>query len=349
MAKRVLYQNRSGQSIYVEIGKNNNLTDSKPQVFDNDFDGHAELVLFDAYCMLYIQGDPKPKIYFRHIDLAKNRHRFGNIMELGDSPLAVQKSTFFHQMANGDTPVSDYQKISDSPLVYGFDSPSPRMEYRLKEDGLYIKEGNFFSMKAEPWPITVYDHQSIYVNSSLISQPSTFSGVINGKPFVGLGTFDRFCMKQNAGSFSNVPMGYSAFCMHGIREDGRKEMLFASGSVNEDGKTVAIYYLDGETPIVSDHFEVEADWRHLPYVDDGTCVFTDAVIRFCGKEIHFEGKWGTKGFLDKPRIEKHGQSQIAGTFYEGKTPYRHRLSDCWVENMEAYDYKLKDMGFDVVD
>jgi len=349
MAKKVLFQNKPGQTIYVEIGKNNNLTGVEPQPFDNDYDGHARLVLFDVYGMFHIQGEQKPRFYFRHTDLAKNRYRFGNILEPGDGPLSVQKSSFFNQMANGDTPVSDYRQVSDSPLVFGFDSASPKVEYRLKEDGLYIKEGDFFSMKAEPWPITIYDHQSIYVGSSLISQPSIFSGVLNGKPFMGLGSYDRYCMRQDAGTFSNVPMGYTAFCMSGVREDGRKEMLFASGSVNEDGKTIAIYYLDGETPIVSDHFEVEADWYHLPYVDDGTCVFKDAVIRFCGKEIHFEGKWGTKGFLDKPRIEKHGQSQVGGTWYEGKTPYQHRLSNCWSENMEAYDYKLKAMGFDIVD
>ena len=349
MAKKVLFQNRSGQPLYVEVGKNNNLTGNAPQVFDNDFDGHAKLVLFDVYGMLTVQGEEKPVFYFRHTDLAKNRYRFGNLLKPGDGPLSVQESSLFAQMANGDAPVSDYRKVSEAPVVYGFDTQSPCVEYRMKEDALYIKEGDFFSMKAEPWPITLYDHQSIYVNSSLISQPSIFSGVLNGKPFVGLGSYDRFCMRENVGTFSSVPMGYVAFCMSGIREDGRKEMLFASGSVNEDGKTMAFYYLDGETPVVSDHFEVEADWHHLPYVDDGTCIFKNAVIRFCGKEIHFEGKWGTKGFLEKPRLEKHGQSQVGGTFYEGETPYRHRLSNCWSECMEAYDYKLKDMGFDVVD
>ena len=88
---------------------------------------------------------------------------------------------------------------------------------------------------------------------------------------------------------------------------------------------------------------------HLPYVDDGTCVFKDAIFRFAGKEIHFEGKWGTKGVRPEPRIEKHGQSQILGTWYEGSTPYKHKLSMTFSENMEAYDYKLEKMGFDVKD
>ena len=39
MAKKVLFRNRSGVPLYVEVGKNNNLTGTAPQVFDNDFDG----------------------------------------------------------------------------------------------------------------------------------------------------------------------------------------------------------------------------------------------------------------------------------------------------------------------
>ena len=276
------------------MGGNNNLTGSYPQVFDNSFDGHAKLVLFDVYGMLTVVGEEKPVFYFRHTDLARHRHRFGNILVPGDGPLSVQERSLFDRMANGDVPVSDYQVVSENPLTYGFESNDPKVTYRLREDGLYIEEGDFFSLKAEPWPVTLYDHQSIYMNSSLISQPAVFSGVLEGKPFVGLGSFDRYCMSRGAGTFSSVPMGYVAFCMSGIREDGRKEMLFASGSVNDDGKTIAFYYLDGETPIVSDRFELEADWHHLPYVDDGTCVFTDATIRFCGtmrRTSPFSPRW----------------------------------------------------------
>lgn len=349
MAKKVLFKNRSGQPLYVEVGKNNNLTDLYPRVFDNDFDGHAKLVLFDVYGMLTVVGEKKPMFYFRHTDLVKHRYRFGNILVPGDGPLCVQERSFFDRMANGDVGVSDYRKVSESPMAFGFESTNPKVTYRLAEDALYIEEGDFFSLKAEPWPITLYDHQSIYVNSSLISQPAVFSGMLEGKPFMGLGSFDRYCMRQGSGTFSGVPMGYVAFCMSGIRQDGRKEMLFASGSINDDGKTLAFYYLDGETPVVCDHFEVEADWHHLPYVNDGTCIFTDATIYVCDKEIHFIGKWGTKGFLANPRVEKHGQSQVAGTFYEGSVPYEHRLSNCWSECMEAYDYKLSEMGFEVVD
>ena len=112
-----------------------------------------------------------------------------------------------------------------------------------------------------------------------------------------------------------------------------------------EGYSTFYYYIDGEEPILTDHVTMEAEWEHLPYVNDGTCVFKDAIFRFCGKEFHFEGKWGCKGFT--PRVEKHGQSQIFGTWYEGKIPYRHRVYLTFGENMEAYDVKLKELGFDV--
>lgn len=350
MAKTGVFNNRSGQVFYVESGRMNNLTDKAPEVFNNAFDGYAKLVLFDIYGTIYPNHETKPVFYFRHTDIAKNKYRFANILELGDGPLSVQKGSLFPgKLADSTTPINEYRKISEKPLVYGFDSEGPFVEFRLTSECLYVKEGDFFQLKAEPWPITIYDHQSIYTNSSVIFQPSTFSGVMDGKPFVGLGSYDRFCMQEQAGSFSNVPLGYTSFCMMGIKEDGKKEMMFISGSYNEDGKTVAIYYQDGETPIIADHFDFEADWYHLPYVKDGTCIFKKATVRFCGKEFHFEGKWGFKGFTDQPHIEKHGQSQVAGTWYEGSSPYTHRLSNCWSENMEAYDYKLKEWGYDIID
>lgn len=350
MASNCLFKNRSGQALYVEFGKNDNLTDLQPKIYDNEFDGHARLVLFDVYGSFYPIGEEKPVFYFRHTDIAKNKYRFANILELGDNPLDVQKGSLCKsKIADSETLINGYRKISNDRIVYGFDSSSPVVEYRLDEDGLNVQESDFFSLKAEPWPITIFDHQSVYKDSSVIFQPSTFYGVLDGKPFMGLGSYDRFCMKQNSGTFSDIPLGYTSLCCSGIREDGRKEMMFVSGSYNDDGKTVAIYYLEGEMPISTDNFELEADWYHLPYVNDGTCIFKNAIVRFCGKQFHFEGKWGFKGFTDKPRVEKHGQSQIAGTWYSGEKPYKHRISNSWVENMEAYDYKLKEWGFNVVD
>ncbi len=86
----------------------------------------------------------------------------------------------------------------------------------------------------------------------------------------------------------------------------------------------------------------------LPYVDDGTCIYEDATFSFAGKTLHFHGRVGLQGFTPKPRVEKHGQSQVFGTWYEGDEPYDHKLFFGFVENMEAYDKGSQAAGFDVI-
>ena len=350
MAERVKFYNTSGQTLYVELGKRNNFVEGTPECFDNDFDGHAKLTVIDVYGMFFPNGDTsgKPFMYFRHTDVEKNRYRFGNLVELGDDWLSPKKGVYHPaEVADTETPIHHYKKISDDPVIYGFSSDEKILEARFYEDYFTMKEGDFFNIKAEPWKYTIYDHQSFYNNSSMILQPSTFAGSFNGKPVLGLGSYDRFCVKRNVNGFENIKMEYISFTGMGVREDGRKELALVSAAF--DGKIVAYYMIDGETPIITDHVEIEAEWTHLPYVDDGTCVSKEVVFYFCGKEIHFEGKWGAKGFTKKPRIEKHGQSQVFGTWYEGAEPYKHRIYYTIAENMGAYDHKLRELGFRVTD
>lgn len=351
MSKTVHFKNTSGQTFYCELGPKTNF-ESMPKAFDNNFDGHARLALIDVYGQFILDNneEQKPFMYFRHTDISKNRYRFGNFIEFGDSCLEPQKGAYHAgEVATPDTPIHPFRRIEGNERIFGYDSDEPRVEFRVYDDHATMKEGDFFSVTAEPWPFTLYDHQSFYPNSSVVFQPSTWIGVFDGKPVVGLGSYDRFCIRQETSGFDAVPFGYISMSAMGIREDGRKECCFVSASLNGAGKTVAYYLLEGETPVITDHFSMEADWTHLPYVDDGTCTFTEATFRFCGKELHFTGKWGSKGFTEKPRIERHGQSHMFGTWYEGSEPYRHRLHCTIVENMDAYDHILKDAGFDIVD
>lgn len=352
MAKKIEFSNTSGQTLHVELGKQNNLVEGTPDCFNNEFDGYAKLALLDVYGMCFPSGNAtqKPFIYFRHTDVTKSKYRFGSLLELGDDYLSPQKGVYHvDKIADADTPLIPYRKISENPPVYGFDSEEKLVECRFHEDHFIIKEGDFFNLKAEPWNYTIYDHQSTYSHSSVIFQPSTFLGSFEGSPFIGLGSYDRFCIKENVNGFDNIPLEYITLTAMGIRDDGRKEVVFITASIGEVGKTIAYYLLDGETPVITDHVSVEADWIRLPYTDDGTCIFEKATFSFCGKEIHFQGKWGAKGFTPEPRIEKHGQSQVFGTWYEGTNPYKHRIYFTFVENMGAYDHKLKELGFDIVE
>lgn len=350
LASSVVFQGKR-DDIYVEVGQPNNVTGITPEIFDNAFDGYAKLALLDVYGSIYpVDKMSKPYFYFRHIDVINNFYRFGNIVVPGDGCMKTQEGVLHpEEMADKDTPVNGYRKISENPLIYGFDSTEKKVIYRYKNDGLYIEEGDFFQMKAEPWPIAIYDHQSAYANSSCIFQPSTFSGILDGKHFVGLGSFDRFHISKDRGSFNDVPLGYISFVLSGIRRDGKKESLFISSSLEDDGKTLLVYFLQGEQPIITNKFVLEADWYRLPYVNDGTCIFKEAIIRFFDKEIHYIGKWGTKGYLKEPRLDKHGQSQSFGIWYEGKEANYHRLSSGFYEGMEVYDHKLIQMGFNVIE
>jgi hypothetical protein len=351
MPPKIDFTNTSGQALMVELGQINNFINGTPPCFDNGFDGYAQLALLDVYGMFFKNGDvaQKPLIYFRHTDVTKNKHRFVSLLELGDDYLAPQKGVFHvEELAGSDTPVIAYGERSKKPKVYGYESKEKLVECRFFENEMTMKEGDFFDIKAYPWQYTVYDHQSIYRNSSVIFQPSTFLGTFDKEPIIGLGSYDRFCIKRDVEGFDNIALGYITLTAMGIRDDGRKEVAFITASLNSSGKTIAYYFLEGELPIITDHVKIEADWVRLPYVNDGTCVFKEATFYFCNKEIHFEGKWGTKGFSEKPRIEKSGQSQVFGTWYEGRAPYQHRLYFTFVENMNAYDFELEKLGFNII-
>ena len=354
MAKKATFNNDGFYALMVENGPVNNLIESVPSQFQNPYDGNARVVLLDSYCMLFPNGNVsnKPYVYFRHTDVAKNAYRFGNIVELGDGPFDVQKGVLHEDEAADHTTAIDhpYGKWDNNADMLGFAS-NGKVEQCYYSDRTTIREGSYLELTAYPWEgFTVYDHQSTYENCSCVFQPSTYFGVLDGKPVLGLGSFDRLCMKETSkDGFGGVPLAYIAFSAMGIRKDGRKEMVFASIGLSEGARTMAVYQIDGQPSIFCDEVEVEADWYRLPYVEDGTCVFKEATIRFGNKEFHFQGKWGTKGFLKQPRMEKHGQSQIFGTWYEGSKPYQHRLYYTFVENMEAYDENLKQYGFHVID
>jgi hypothetical protein len=348
--KKVEFINHNDEALYANIGtlKAKDLETTKPEVFDNDYDGHSVLSLADIIAMLFPNGDTtqKPILYIRHTDMIKNQYRFGDIVELGDNPLDVQKGVYHEdEIAQAKTSISEYHQLAGNK--YGFTSENPYSELAFNEDYWTAKEGNVFSIKGDGWPKTIFEHQSMYHHVATMIRAATVSGIFEGKSYFGLGEHDRLFIPTEVNGFDGITnnFGYVYMNMMGIREDGRREQCLIS--LEFSGKIFAYYYIDGEEPVLTDHVIMEAEWEHLPYVDDGTCVYRNATFRFCNKVFHFNGKWGTKGFTPKPRVEKHGQSQIFGTWYEGETPYRHRVFLTFGENMEAYDHKLTELGFDV--
>lgn len=320
----------------------------KPEIFKNDLDDNAKLVLLDPYGMLFIDGnvDKKPLYYMRHALI--NENRFGGVINLGD--------TFLDYQISGDTksffqrgPIDHiYTKLDDEngEFVYGSGTDNPYSCFRYYKDHARWVEGDVLDLNAKHIGKTIIDHQAAFSNLPEIFNACLIEGVYKGQKVKGLGQWARNYQlsSKNENILSNL--GYITLDMSGIREDDTFERCFVA--IDQTGSVGAFYYRDNCEFITSNEVEFEADWYRLPYVDDGTCVFGDATIRFKDKVFHFKAKWGTKGVTEKPRLEKHGQSHVLGTWYEGEKEYKHKIFFTFSENMEAYDYKLEKMGFKVI-
>ena len=347
MANKVYFKNELNDGFFEEKKITEDLFTLKPSVFHNQRDDDAEVALCDPFGCIYVEGEEKPRYFMRHALI--DQYRFGGVIELGDGPLDVQKSgdcDDFHQKGEITDTYRKLEGTNEDDFVYGFGTEEPYSKYRFYKDHATFEEGkDVLKIRADYISDAIIDHQCAFGNLPEIFFPSHFTGEYRGKKIEGLGHYAMNYKLSHKHENILASLGYISLSAMGVREDGKLEMAFIA--VDQSGTAGAYYKLEGEPIISTSEVEMEADWYHLPYVDDGTCVFKNATFRFCGKEIHFEGKWGTKGVTPVPRVEKHGQSQIIGTWYEGDKPYKHKLSMTFVENMEAYDYKLEKMGFKV--
>ncbi len=244
-------------------------------------------------------------------------------------------------------------------------------------------EGAILDLTIEPFPYAVISHAHTAQPAPYFQVNTVVRGTFHGEPVLGLGGFDRtFVRRQIRPEESNIASPgqtsiHAAACERpvpgdktvadqverdyaatyrctcalysGIRKDGRKECVYAL-ITGENGHGIGMYYIDGEEPIATDEVRLDAVFRPLPYMDDGTVVYIDAVWHIGPKTIHFHGRWGAKSFSYAPKLDKHGQSQCFGTWYEGDTPYRHIVSHAFNENTgEAYAERFRAMGFTVLD
>lgn len=319
--------------------------DTYPKNLDNDFDHKGKLALVDAYGLIFADGENfPPHLFVRHGN--PNRYRFGGVCKLNENPIGLQTPIHFDDMAQ-DEVTGEFRKLLDCPDTFGYGTEKPFSEYRYTEKSATWKEGDFLDVKATPFPYCVIQHQGDIANFTEIIQPAIVEGMYNGKHVEFIGSYDKVFMPSEKTSDIGSDMAYILVLDHGIRMDGRKESVVIY--INAEGKSMGGYYLEGEEPVCSTNVKMEADWFHLPYVDDGTIGYKDATFTIGNKVIHFEGKWGTKGITANPRPEKHGQSQIFGTWYEGDVPYKHKMFTTFHENMEAFDYKFKKLGFNIID
>lgn len=314
------------------------------------------------YAQFFVEGIRNPVYYFRNVN--PDSQRWCGISEFGDGPLEPQRGLHGADLAQETAPTISYRRVSDDPITYEIVSEEPYSLLRFMDDGkggvvAEFKEGrdgSILDLKVEPFPVAMISHSNQNQPTPYFQVNTIVTGTYMGKPIRGMGGFDRtYIVNRAKGDREKEERDYAATyrcscaLYSGIREDGRKECVYAL-ITTENGKGVGMYYIDGEEPVVTDQVHLDAEFHHLPYVDDGTVVYTNATWTIGPKTIHFQGKWGTKSFTAYPKIEKHGQSQCFGTWYEGDTPYRHVISHTFNENSgDAYADRIRQLGFEIVD
>ena len=319
-----------------------------PEEFNNEFDKFGKLALVDAYGLIFDEEGKAPVSFVRHGN--RNGYRFGGFSRLSEDPVGVQETLHLDDIAQKEE-TGLFRQLSTDPWVYGYGTEKPFSEYRYYDIDKKLygtwKEGDILDVKAEPFPYCIIQHMGDIANFAEVIQPSIVRGTYMGKPIEFLGSFDKVYMPSSQKTDIGSSMAYILVLDHGIREDDRKESFFIY--INEKGESMGMYYLEGEEPVVTTGVKMETEWFHQPYVNDGTLMYKDATFYVGNKVIHFEGKWGTKGITAYPRYEKHGQSQIFGTWYEGDKPYKHKMFTTFHESMEAFDYKFKKLGYKIID
>lgn len=328
-----------------------------PSNLETELDNDAKLIMIDPYGFMFPYGDisKKPFYYMHHgyIDTI----RFNGVTELGDSCLEHQKPGKYHDiMAQPGSKFSKkYERFDDGLKGYEVRCDEPFSQIKYYDDGtLVAKEANILDLTFRPLLYANIDYGNMFPGRFQIQLPCMLTGYYDGIPVMGLGSIDRIYAPSDVFSSHDI-MSESAYVYivgHGIREDGRKEGFMVTLGLyegRENSVRNGYYWIEGEEPIVTDNAIIEADWVHLPYVDDGTVVYENAIIHIKDKVIHFNGKWGTKGFTKTPRIERHGQSQIFGNWYEGDKPYKQKMFFAWGEHTGAYDSVIKKFGYKVID
>lgn len=315
----------------------------KPDYFDTEIDGHAHLSLVDMYGMLFPNGvDEKPIWWIRHCNVDSTR--FGGFFYPGDTPLSLQSQQHMLDIAQKTARINPYRRINND--CWGIDCDYPFFEYRFYKDYFTYKETNVLDIVATPFDKAIFKHADSAISTSQITIPCTFKGMYEGKEVIGMGNFELMYMPETEKRELNDFFSYIYAYGLGIKDDGKKELYMVNLDLN--GNKHGFYWLEGNEPILDDNITMDADWVRLPYVNDGSCIYKDAIFHIKDKVIHFNGKWGNKGITPWPRVELNGQSQINGTWYEGNVPYKHTNYLTFNENMDVYDYKLKEAGFKVL-
>ncbi|GAA4664090.1 hypothetical protein [Frondihabitans cladoniiphilus] len=324
----------------------------RPEIFQVEGDSPYELCKHYVYLQFLVEGDEQPHYYMRNFK--PGAIRWGGIVKLGDGPLEPQQpgQGHYRDLAQEGVPLKGYEEVSDAPVTYASETTEPYLLQSKTADRIVIKEGDVLDITGEYWPVGMFSGKNSALGGGYIWQPFTFSGTYEGKPVTGIGQFDHcFATADDVDGRMELIYNYVASSVYcGIRKDGRREFFY--GFMRKaNGYGTAVYWLEGEEPIVTEQSEIEVEYFPLGWVDEGdtTCAFKNITWRFADKEIHFTGKWGSRRFTDHPKGEPAGWSNVFGTWYSGDTPIDYALSETWNETMASTAGELRALGYTVHD
>lgn len=330
----------------------------KPAVFQNETDGYGELMQYACWIMLFPDGvEEKPLYFMRNFNV--DSFRWMGIINPGDTVVDHQTEAHVHDLAQGDARVTPYHLEDPDTDTYVICSEEPYAFYSFSPKGGHWVEGRdgcVFDLTFEPMGFSSIEHVNSPRGSGVLLNPVMVTGTYEGRPVKGMGGWDRTFRPQNmtAADTNKRSFAYITSYLNGIREDGRKELVYTLISTygGRNGKGIGIYCIDGEEPVVTDQVYLENGvFRRLPYLPEGdhTVALAAGTWKFGGKEFHLDCRWGGKGYTAGPRIERIGQSQTYGRWYEGKEPYKQELYGFFTELMDVSEELVTALGFTVTD
>jgi hypothetical protein len=311
---------------------------ASPACFQKDFDKPVRLFRHDYCAML-----PGPAYIFHNFD--ETQSRWAGMIDLGEGVFSLQKSKGVLMNQTGKT--TPFALECDDSFGMRSVEGIP-FSFWTGPDGCRIlegEEGSILDVKGTWFENGLICHPDSEYGIPFMHLPALFEGTCLGKPVQFLGCIDRIFAPagMEKSVLASATRYVSSYCS-GILPDGRKEW-FMGLLCHDNGKGLGIYWRQGEPAIITDNVFLEGQWERLPYVNDGTVLCPDAIWHLDDLEVHVHGKWGSKGFTDTPRLDRHGQSQMFGSWHAGKSEYKHILSNTFNENMEVYAQDMTRRGF----
>lgn len=311
-----------------------------------------ELSRHYVWCIMFPENDDVPHYYMRNMEL--NRYRNCGIIRLGNTAFSPQSEAHVYDLAKKGDITSPYSQISEEPVIFEQGTVKPFSEIRFMDGYATWKETDVLDLKAEYWPLATFIHHETGYGLEYIHQNVTLTGTYEGRKIETLGCFDRTFtpVSENPNTIIDRACDmYMISVCSGIRDDGRKEFFYGIIGGKDLKNRFGVYWLEGNEPVVSDHLFLETEWQRLSYLsdNDATMGYKDCVWHLDDIEIHINGKWGTRGFAAKPRMDRVGSTQTFGPWYAGTVPYKHRLWHNYNENMGCTSDALSRYGLNVIE